>query len=79
MIKTAKKIQKTTKKMVDDVFLKLVGMRVLERAKAMTEVLKKENKVETKKTSSKKSSARKVSKKKIAVKTSTAKKSRKKS
>ena len=68
MMKTAKKIRKTTKKMVDDVFLKLVGMRVLERAKAMTESLKKEKKP-AKKTLAKKTT-KKVAKKTPAKKTS---------
>lgn len=69
MIKTAKKIQKTTKKLVDDVFLKLVGLRVLERAKVMTEALKKEKKT-TKKATSKKSAipVKKKSKKKVSKK-----------
>lgn len=67
MIKTAKKIQKTTKKMVDDVLLKIVGMRVLERAKTMTEALKKEKK-----------SSKKISKKKVVKKSAGKKKTAKK-
>ena len=38
----AVQIRKTTKKMIDDVFLKLVGSRVLERAQEMTKDIKKE-------------------------------------
>ncbi len=71
MIKAAKKIQKTTKKMVDDVLLKIVGMRVLERAKTMTESLKREKK------SSKKTSKKKVVKK-VVKKASAGKKTAKK-
>lgn len=37
-------ISKTTKKIVDDVFLKIVGMKVLERAQAVTKDIKKEKK-----------------------------------
>lgn len=40
--KVAKQITRTTKKMVDDVFLKLIGRRVLERAEAVSATLKKE-------------------------------------
>ena len=36
VMKAAKQIRKTTKKMVDDVILKLVGMRVLERAQEVS-------------------------------------------
>lgn len=66
VLKAANNLRKTTKKMVDDVFLKLVGMRVLERAQAMSATIKAEksqgevkNEPQPKKTKSKK----KVSKK----------------
>jgi len=49
VMSAARQLTKTTKKMVDDVFLKLVGMRVLERAQAMTQSLHQE-KALTKKT-----------------------------
>lgn len=42
VLRAAQKIRKTTKKMVDDVFLKLVGMRVLERAQEISASLKEE-------------------------------------
>jgi hypothetical protein len=42
VLKAANQFRKTTKKMVDDVFLKLVGMRVLERAQQMSASLKEE-------------------------------------
>jgi|GEM_PF-3097008 len=42
VLKAANQFRKTTKKMVDDVFLKLVGMRVLERAQQMSASLKQE-------------------------------------
>lgn len=42
VLKAAHQFRKTTKKMVDDVFLKLVGMRVLERAQQMSASLKQE-------------------------------------
>ncbi len=42
ILSAASHIQKATKKMVDDVFLKVVGLRVLERAQEMTKSLHKE-------------------------------------
>jgi hypothetical protein len=42
VLKAAKHLRKTTKKMVDDVFLRFVGMRVLERAQQMSATLKAE-------------------------------------
>ncbi len=42
MLTAARKIQKTTKKMVDDVILKLIGRRVLERAEAVSRSLMQE-------------------------------------
>ena len=42
VLKAANHLRKTTKKMVDDVFLKLVGMRVLERAQQVSASLKEE-------------------------------------
>jgi len=42
ILSAAAHIQKTTKKMVDDVFLKVVGLRVLERAQEITRSLHKE-------------------------------------
>jgi hypothetical protein len=42
MMKAADHIRKTTKKMVDDVFLKLVGRRVLERAEEVSRSLSQE-------------------------------------
>ncbi len=68
MIKTARKIQRTTKKMVDDVLLKIVGMRVLERAKAMTESLKKEKPKKTAQKKAKKKTAQKKVVKKASKK-----------
>ncbi len=43
IMSAASQLKKTTKKLVDDVFLKVVGLRVLERAKQMTESLHKED------------------------------------
>lgn len=61
VLKAAKHLRKTTKKMVDDVFLKLVGMRVLERAQQMSASLKEEKAQAGKKAAS-------ASKKKTSVK-----------
>ncbi len=44
VMKAAKQIRKTTKKMVDDVILKLLGMRVLERAQEVSRSLLNEKK-----------------------------------
>ncbi|MGZ5280408.1 MAG: hypothetical protein ACXWC9_10720 [Pseudobdellovibrionaceae bacterium] len=42
ILSAAAHIRKTTKKIVDDVFLKVVGLRVLERAQEITRSLPKE-------------------------------------
>ncbi len=44
MIQAAARFKNTTKKVVDDVILKLVGMKVLARAEEMTQILRKEKK-----------------------------------
>lgn len=67
VLKAAKHLRKTTKKMVDDVFLKLVGMRVLERAQQVSASLKEEKaQAEAAKKAIKK--AAKASKKKTSIK-----------
>lgn len=42
ILSAAAHLKNTTKKMVDDVFLKVLGSRVLERAQEMTQSLHKE-------------------------------------
>ncbi len=42
ILSAASHVKNTTKKIVDDVFLKVLGLRVLERAQAMTQTLHKE-------------------------------------
>jgi len=49
VLSAAAQIRRTTKKIIDDVFLKVVGARVLERAEEVTQNLKKEKKVKGRK------------------------------
>jgi hypothetical protein len=44
VLSAASHLRTTTKKLVDDVFLKVVGMKVLARAQEMTKTLRKEQK-----------------------------------
>lgn len=44
VLSAASHLKTKTKKLVDDVFLKLVGLKVLERAEEMTQEIRKEGK-----------------------------------
>ena len=72
VLQVAKSMKETTRRLVDDMFLKVVGLKVLERAQEMTESLRQQRQstkkaavAKPKKKIAKKASKKKATKKKL--------------